>query len=468
LDNANTENKPAEPPVPEPEQAAPVASETPQPAEPAADPCRQEITVEIPADAVAEEEQSLIQQYSKQARVAGFRKGKVPASVIRSRFSQQIREELLERLVPQYFQLAVMSARHRPISSPSITNLQAEPGQDIRFTASFDVMPEFELGDYNSITVEKPDIQVSDEEVDAEIKALQERQASFDPIDEDRPLADGDFAQISFTATPKQTEAQPEGEATAKQEPKPLEPVKMDDVMVEIGSPSTVAQFSEQLRGARAGDEKEFDVSYAADFHDQRLAGKTFSYQAKVNAIKKKTLPELNDGFAKELSPEIETLDKLREAIRENMRAQRQHQAEHEAKEKLIDALIAKHEFPVPRSMVEHQIDLRLERGLRALAAQGMRTEDMRRMDFRKLRAAQHPAAVKEVKSGLLLHKIADAEKIEVTEEELNQEIASLAHHTQQSPEEVHKQLSKEGGLERIRARMRGEKALNFLYSKTG
>jgi trigger factor len=468
LDNTNTENKPAETPATEPEQAAPAGSEAAPPQEAAIDPCRQQITVEIPADVVAEEQESLVQQYSKQARVPGFRKGKVPASVVRNRFSQQIREELLERLVPQYFHLAVMSRRDKPISTPSITDLQAEPGQDIRFTASFDVMPEFELGDYKSITVEKPNIQVAEEEVEAEIKMLQERQASFDPVDEDRPLGDGDFAQVSFTATPKDAEAKPEAEAAEKKDAKPVEPVKMDDVMVEIGSPNTVAQFSEQLRGTKAGEEKDFDVAYAPDFHDQRLAGKTFSYHVKVNAVKKKTLPELNDDFAKELSPEIETLEKLREAIRENMREQRQHQAEHEAKEKLIDALIQKHEFPVPRSMVEHQIDLRLERGLRALAAQGMRTEDMRRMDFRKLRAAQQPAAVKEVKSGLLLHKIADAENIQVTEEEMTREIASLAHHTQQTPEEVHKQLGKDGGLERIRARLRGEKALNFLYSKAG
>ena len=466
MDNTNTENKPSETSAPQPEQVTVAGAETAAPAEAASDPCRQQITVEIPFDVVAEEQESLVQQYSKQARVPGFRKGKVPPGVVRNRFSEQIREELLERLVPQYFRIAVLSSGYKPISTPSITNLQAEPGQDIRFTASFDVMPEFQLGDYKSITVEKPDIQVTAEEVDAEIKMLQERQASFDPVNEDRPLADGDFAQISFTATPKETEPHPEGEAAVKKEAKPVEPVKMDDIMVEIGSPTTVAEFSEQLRGARTGEEKDFEVAYGPDFHDQRLAGKTFSYHVKINAIKKKTLPELNDDFAKELSAEIETLEKLREVVRENLRQQRQHQAEHEAKEKLIDALVQKHEFPVPRSMVEHQIDLRLERGLRALAAQGMRTEDMRRMDFRKLRAAQQPAAVKEVKSGLLLHKIADAENIQITEEELNREIASLAHDTQQTPEEVHKQLSKDDGLERIRARMRGEKALNFLYSK--
>jgi trigger factor len=422
--------------------------------------------VEIPAEEVAEQEQAMVQEYSKQARVPGFRKGKVPAGVVRTRFADQLRQDLLERLVPQYFRVAVMSGGYQPISAPSITDLHAEPGQAIRFTASFDVMPQFELGDYKSVKVEKPNIQVPDADVDAEIKALQERQASFDPVNEDRALEDGDFAQVSFTATPKVSDAEPG--AAEKKATQPVEPVKMDDVMVEIGSPTTVAQFSENLRGLKAGEEKEFEVSYANDFHDRRLAGKSFSYHVKVNAIKRKSLPDVNDDFAKELSPEIETLEKLREMIRENLREQRQHEAEHEAKEKLIDALIEKHDFPVPRSMVDHHVGLRLERGLRALAAQGMKTEDMRRLDFRKLRAAQEPAAIKEAKSGLLLHKIADAENIQISDEELNNEIVSLAYHTQQTPEDVRKELSKDDGLERIRARLRGEKALNFLYSNAG
>ncbi|HKT52378.1 MAG TPA: trigger factor [Candidatus Angelobacter sp.] len=451
-------------------ESGPVGAETAsqEGAPPADDPCRQQVTVEIPAEEVAEREEALVQQYSKQARVPGFRKGKVPASVVRNRFAEQLREELLERLVPEYFRVAVMSGGYRPISAPSITDLKANPGEAIRFTASFDVMPEIQLGDYKEIKIEKPNVQISDEDVEAEIKALQERQASFDPVEEDRALVDGDFAQVAFTATPKEDEAAKEGAPQQPKQAKPAEPVKMDDVLVEIGSPTTVPEFSQHLRGAKAGEEKEFEVTYASDFHDRRLAGKTFSYHVKVNSIKKKSLPELNDDFAKELSPEIETLDKLREMIRENLREQRQHEAEHDAKEKLIDALIEKHDFPVPRSMVEHHIGLRLERGLRALAAQGMRKEDMKRMDFRRLSAAQEPAAIKEAKSGLLLHKIADAENIQVSDEELDREITSLAYHTQQSPDDVRKQLTQEDGMERIRARLRGEKALNFLYEQAG
>jgi len=454
LDNENTEKKAIEGDQPEqPGEGTATAV--------AEDPCRQQITVEIPADVVAEEQESIVQQYAKQARVPGFRQGKVPASVVKSRFADQIKEQMLENLVPQYFRVAVMSGGYKPISSPHISDLKADPGEAIRFTASFDVMPEFELGNYKTIKIEKPNIEVSDDEVEHEIKHLQDQQASFDPVEEERALQDGDFAQVSFEAAPKQPESA-EGEQKPEQA---TEPVRMDEVMVEIAGPSTVAEFTENLRGANAGDERTFDVVYPAEFHDQRLAGKTLSYKVKVNAIKKKTLPELNDAFAKELSPEIETMGKLREVIKENLRSHRQHEADHQGKEQLIDQLVSTHEFPVPSSMIEHQIDLRLERGLRALASQGMRPEDMKRLDFRKLRLGQREAAVKEVKSGLLLHKIADAENIQVSDEELDQELFTLAQQTQQSPDEVKQQLSKEQGLDRIRARMRGEKALNFLYS---
>lgn len=460
MDNVKTENKPAEAPE------ATVASTEPDPAQSGSgqaieDPyaaCRREITVEIPADVVEEERDQVVKAYTKQARVPGFRQGKVPESVVKNRFADKIQEDLLESLVPQYFRVAVMQSGHQPISAPSITDLKAEPGQPIVFTAHFDVMPEFELGDYKSISVEKSEATVTDEQVEAELQKLRESQASYDAISEERGARDGDFAQVSFQAQPKEDVAKPEGEKA--------KPVQMDEVLVEIGGANTIAEFSENLRGMKPGEERSFDVNYPAEFHDPRLAGKSLSYQVKMAALKKKTMAELNDAFVKELNPEFTGVDDLKQRIKENLEHQLFHQVEHAAKEKLIETLIEKHEFPVPQSMVEHHIDLRLERGLRALAAQGMKTEDMRRMDFKRLRAAQREAATKEVKSGILLHRIADAENIEVSDEELDQELMTLAQQTNQMPEEVKKQLSQDNGLDRIRARMRGEKALNFLYHR--
>jgi len=454
----------------------------PPPMDPA---CRREVEVEIPAEVVSRQQDAIVQQYAKQARVPGFRKGKVPASVVRNKFSSEITSEVVESLVPQYFREAVLKAGHRPISQPSIYGLEFTPGETMKFKAAFEVLPDFELGSYDEIKIEKPEIKVTDEEVDAEIQQLQERQASFDPVNEERGAEKGEFVQVSFEARPKGAEPEAANAANAESaegpgakpgdaagegggDAAPNQPVEMEDVLVEIGGANTIPEFTEHLGGAKAGEERSFEVNYPEDFYDKRLAGLTFHYQVKVNAIKKKSLPEMNDDFAKELSQEFKTIDDLKARIRENLVLQRKHQTEHQAKEQLIEQLVAKHDFPVPRSLVEHQIDLRLERGLRALAAQGMKTEDMRRMDFSRLRAGQREAATKEVKSNVLLAKIAIQEKIQVSDEDLEREIAAMAQQMQQPVEEVKKRLAQDNAVDRLRERMRSEKALNFLYERAG
>jgi trigger factor len=464
----------------------------PPPMDPA---CKREIEVEIPADVVAKHQETRVRQYSRQARIPGFRKGKVPASMVRNRFSSEITSDVVEQLVPQYFREAVVKGGFRPVSQPHIYGLEFTPGEPIKFKAAFEVLPEFDLGDYKAIKVEKPDVTITDEQIDHEIKLLQDKQASFDPVDEERGAENGEFVQVSFEARPKNLaddepeaedaegkSAEAEGakaaessessvskETGAAESPlqKDAQPVQMEEVLVEIGGANTIPEFTKNLAGAKAGEERSFEVSYPEDFYDKRLAGMVFDYKVKVNAIKKKTLPELNDEFAKELSPDFQNLGDLKQRFRENMEAELKHKTEHETKDKLIEELLAKHDFPVPRSMVEHQIDLRLERGLRALAAQGMKTEDMRRMDFGRLRAAQQEFAVKEVKSSVLLAKIAIKENIHVSDEELDREIDAMAAQMQQPVDEVKKRLTEDNAVERLRDRMRSEKALNLLYSNS-
>ena len=455
----------------QPREAHDHAPQGPPPMDPA---CKREISVEIPADVVSQQQEAIVQQYSKQARIPGFRKGKVPASMVRNRFANEITSDLVESLVPRYFREEVTKGGYRPVSQPHIYGLEFTPGEPLRFKAAFEVLPEFELGDYSSIKVEKPQVKVSEEEIDTEIRKVQERQASFDPVNDDRGAESGEFVQVSFEAMPKAPENEKTGTTAEDASPssesaepgKVAQPVQMDEVLVEIGGANTIPEFSEHLTRAKAGEERSFDVSYPNDFYDKRLAGQVFHYKVKVNAIKKKTLPELNDDFAKELSPDFQTLEDLKQRFRENMEHELEHKAEHDAKDRLIEELIAKHDFPVPRALVEHQIDLRLERGLRALAAQGMKTEDMRRMDFGRLRAGQMEAAVKEVKSSVLLAKIAIKENLQVSDDELEREIAAMAQHMQQPVEEVKKKLAQDNAVERLRDRMRSEKALNLLYSK--
>lgn len=436
--------------------------------------CVRQVDVEIPADVVSKQWDSTVQRYSKVARVPGFRKGKVPPTIVRNRFAEEIRKDVLESLAPEYFRQAVIKEGFRPISSPEIHSLEMEAGNPIRFKAAFEILPDIQLGNYQDIKVAVPEVQVTDEDVDAELKQIQERQASFDPVDDDRPLQDGDFAQISFKAEPKAAavEAKPEEksestEASSNAKEKATEPVQMDEVLVEIAGANTLPEFSDNLRGARPGEERTFEVAYPPEHQEQNLAGKTFSYTAKVNAIKKKSTPELNDEFAKELSQEFQTLDDLKKRLREGIQGERQHKALVESRDNLLNQLTETHDFPVPETLIRRQIDFRLEQWLRGLAAQGVRAEDMKRMDFKRLRASQRDAATREVKANLLLEKIAEAENIQVSDEELTKEIQLLAQQSKQTPEAVQQKLTQEGAMDRLRNRIRTDKALRFLYNKS-
>jgi len=459
--------------------------------------CTREVSIEIPAAEVKKATDTVAKRFQKLAKIPGFRAGKVPESIVRSRFAEDIRSEVIEQLLPKYYQQAVEKENLKPVSQPYVTDLKFEEGKPVTFKAEFEVLPEITPKDYKTIPVERQDTGVNDDEVEDALKHLQEQHASFEPID-DRELKDGDFAQVSFVgkalgaksfldkkkalaekkgepATEHRSETtDPLGKASAEVgdtisqavEEEVNKPVEVNDVMVEIGGPNTVKDFSENLRGAKPGDEKSFEVAYPDDFADQRLAGQVMHYTVKVQAVKKKVRPELNDDFAKELG-EFSTVDELRQRIRENMEAEKKHGIEHTAKEKLVDELVKRNDFPVPQTLVDRQIDTRLERGLRALAQQGMREQDMKKLNFARLREGQKEAAIREVKASLLLDKIAELENIQVSDEELDHEIESAAQQSQQTLESVRARLEKDGAIERIKDRMRNEKALDFLYRQS-
>jgi trigger factor len=417
---------------------------------------KREISVEIPAAEVTRETDLQIQRYQKSARLPGFRAGHVPASIIRQRFGDGLKNDVIEALIPKYFRREAEKQGLIPVSQPRVTDLHMHDGEPLRFKASFEVLPEIQVEGYRDLRADKPEIVVTDEEVEQALASVREQHATYTTI-EGRALAEGDFAQASMDGKPK-------GEQDTKDAAS--NPVHMDDVLIEIGGKNTVPEFSQNLTGASAGEERTFDVSYAEDISDKRLAGKTFVYTVKVNGIKQKSLPELNDDFAKELG-EFTSLEQVRKQIRENMDAERRHTAEREAKDKLVAELVKRNDFEVPESLVDRQIDLRLERGLRALAAQGMKMEDLKKMDLPRLRAGQRDQAVNDVKSSLLLERIAELEKIEVSDEEVSRELEALAKQSKQTSEAVRARLTEDGGLDRIRMRIRSEKTLDFLYHQS-
>ncbi len=413
--------------------------------------CVREVKIEAPVEEVDKTFARVLKEYKKYAKIPGFRAGKVPESVVKRRFAEQIKKDVVESLLPERFQAAIAAAGVVPVSQPQLTNLTLEEGKALDGTAVFEIVPAFSLDGYQEVTVPKPTVEATEEEFQQEIKQLRESRATVEPVEEDRPLVDGDWAQISYAGQVKDAED--------------AAPLAGQDALVEIGGAETLAAFTEALRGSKVGQELQVEVTYPAEYTENNLAGKTVAYNIEVKSIKKRILPELNDEFAKELG-EYENLAALESRIREHLLATKQRQSEQEVREALFAALNAKYQFPVPEALVQQQVDARLDRGLRALAQQGMNADMMRKLDFGRLRAAQRDSAVHEVKTSLLLDRIADAENLTVSDEELDREIYMAALQQREPVETLKARLTQDGGLARIREQLRREKTASLLYQR--
>jgi trigger factor len=417
--------------------------------------CTRELVLDIPAEDVSKAFHGVIRNYQKYAKLPGFRPGKVPESVIRRRFATEIRKEVIDGLLPERFNQGVRDLGVKPVGQPQVTELTVDDGQPLHVKAVFEFVPDFSIEGYKDVTVDKPSVAITEEEFANEIEQLRESRATIEPVEEDRALVDGDWAQISYTG---QVEEGAELDPAA-------EPIVGEDSMVEIGGKDTVEAFTTALRGAKPGQELKAEVIYPADYAEPKLAGKTEAYDVTVKAIKKRIVPELNDDFAKELGS-YESLAELENKVREHMADRKRHSVEGETKDRLFAALTERFTFPVPESMVQDQIDARLDRGLRALAAQGMNTEQMRKLDFGRLRTAQRDSAMAEVKASILLDRIADAENIVISEEEMDRELHLAALQSRESVDVLRQRLTDDGGLARIREQLKREKTANLLYER--
>ena len=423
-----------------------------------------EIEVEVPADEVAKAYRTVTKRYQKLARIPGFRSGKVPESLVRSKFAKELRQEVLEALVSERFRSAIVERKLQPVSEPQLLDLQLADGEPLRFKAAFEVMPEFDVAGYDAVRVEKPDVALTDEEFELELGRALESQATVEPVEEDRELADGDWAEIQFRGEIKPLAQTVTEEGVTATEP-PAEPITGENVLIEIGGKNTLPAFNDALRGQKVGQELTFEVEYPADFGDRRLAGQTVGYDVTVKAIKRKIYPERDAELAKQLGGN-ETWEEFAGQLRERAASRKRSSLEANAKNKMLDELVGRYHFPVPESFVQRRVDERLERGLRALAQQGMKAEDMRKLDFGRLRAAQRQEAEREVRASLVVDRIADAEGVAVSDEELDGEVLMLSIQTREPYETLRERLAKDGGLGRLREEMRREKTSSVLYEK--
>ncbi|HEV2490860.1 MAG TPA: trigger factor [Candidatus Acidoferrales bacterium] len=410
--------------------------------------CRREIELEIPAENVQKATEKVARDLARVARIPGFRPGKAPVTLIRRRFAEEIKGEVLESLVPEFLEKELTEKKLSPVTQPQVDKVDFSQEGPLKFRATFEVLPEFELGDYKSLEAEVEAIEVGDTEVNKTLDEMRERQASFVPV-EGRAARDGDFAQLKIMATPA-------GGG---------EPIRADNVSCHIGAEETLEAFTENLRGASVGETRRFESKYPDDYQDPKLAGKTFHYAVEIRAIKEKKLPELDDEFVKELGEGAggaKTLEELRGKIREQLNSARDEQQEGQTREKILEELIKRHDFPAPEALVEHQMNARLERVVRSLAAQGVDPRAVN-VDWVSLRQRQRERALRDVKAEILLDRIATAENLEVSEEELAKEIEALAQRSGESAAVLRARLTKQGALDRMKSKLRSDKAIELL-----
>jgi trigger factor len=411
--------------------------------------CKREIELEIPAANVTKATDKVAREFARHARIPGFRPGKAPVTLIRRRFADDIQGEVLQSLVPEYLEKALDEKKMIPVTRPEVDKVEFKEGEPLKFRAVFEVLPEFELGDYKNIEVQIDPVEAGEAQVDKAIDEMRERSATFVPV-EGRAAKDGDFVLMKLSGTPV-------GEG---------EPVEADNIMCHVGAEETLESFTENLRGANAGETKKFRTEYPADYPDEKLKGKTYDYVVEVQAVKEKKLPEVNDDFAKEVAGEaagISTLPEMRKKILENLAASKEQQQSGQAKDRILEDLVKKHDFPVPQALVEHQMDIRLERAVRTLSAQGVDPRTVN-VDWKAMRNGQQDRAVNDVKAELLLDRIATAEKIDATDEDIEKELELLAENSGESATALRARLTKQGSLDRMKSKLRSDKTIDWLY----
>jgi len=407
--------------------------------------CKHEIELTIPAADVAGETDKVTEKIRGRAHLKGFRPGKAPASLIRSQFGSDIRQEVLEAVIPKFLKAACERENLVPVSQPSVKDLHYHEGEELHCKVEFEVEPEIVLKEVRGLAVEYSEPVVTDADVDARIEEIRQSRAEYVNIDP-RPAQDGDHALVSMESV-----AGVEGP-----------PIRQDEINIEIGHADTFVAFSEALRGAEPGDEREAEIEYPENYAEPKLAGRKVRFRLTLTSLRRKELPELNDEFAKDLG-DFQSLDELRDEIRKRTYGEREYVAQTKAKNDLVDKLVEMHEFPVPDVYVDQQLQTNVENQLRNLASQGVDVSKLK-LDWAKLRESQRDRAVKDVKASLLLDKLANIESIHVTQDEVDQQVQQVARQEREPVAAVRKRLQEDGTLRRIAGRIRTEKTLSFLF----
>ena len=412
---------------------------------------RKNLVVEIPSTVVDAEIDKVSRDYSKAARIPGFRPGKVPAKIVRQRFRDQILHDVAHGLIPRAVDEALRERGVEPVDTPDIRDVVVEEGQPLKFTATFDTVPAIDPGEYTTVQLRRVQKSVDEAAVDEALSKLRERSARYEPV-ENRGIQIGDSVLMDLVRT-----AHGGSEADAKSD-------SHENVTVDIGGQANPPGFDDELKGLTSGTPKTFDIRYPDDYTIKELAGTTVTYDVTIKAVRKRTVPQLDDDFAKDVG-DFESLAALRQRIREDLEHEKKDESDRELRADMMKQLAARVPFEVPHALLDREIDRRVEEFVRRLIDQQidpMRTN----INWEEFRERQRDAAAEAVRGALVLDEVARRENLTVSDADVDAEIARYAERTGRTPAAVRARLDKEGGIGRLYSGLRRERAIDFLLSR--
>jgi trigger factor len=405
--------------------------------------CKRNIAVEIPAQEVDQEVDQIARDYARNIKVPGFRPGKVPLNIIRQRFSSDLLKDATQKIIERIWKDAIAEHKLAPLAQPIVKDVDNKPGDPLKFTLSFEILPTLEVKDYKGVPVTLDSSSISDDSMNQAIENLREQHAQFVPVDGE--ARDGLY--LTLTVDGQFEEAS--------------KPVHDEEVTMIVGHPQTNVDFSNNLRGARTGETRTFEVSYPEDYHRQKFAGKKVHYTVFVKDIKEKQLADLNDEFAKDIGSE--SLGVLRNKVRDDLVTQARQNAEKKAREALLDTIVQGQTLEVPECLVQDELEAQAHRLATNLAYQGIDLNQTS-IDWKKILEEERPRAEQSVRRALFLDAIARQEGIEVTAAEVESELEKLAAGAGRSAAALRAQLEKEERIQSFEQHLRQNKALDFIY----
>ena len=445
--------------------------------------CKKQLKLEIPVEAVNAAIDKAATVYARQVSIPGFRPGHAPKSVVKTRFRKELRDEAVSQLLPESVQQAITENDLKVLGEPAMNEFNFGDDGSINATITVSVRPEFELPDYKGLPLTKRVYKIRDEDIEERLQRLREMHAEMAPV-EDRDAQDGDTLSVTLIGRfEAKANGADEGEAPDAAEADPAQPdaavdakaeealdagkadeVIEEDVEITLGAKGVLKEFTEALTGARSGDFREFSVEYPREYKPERFAGRKVNYSANVTAVRVKELPAIDDDFAHSVDEEFQTAADLRANIREQLEHAGNHRTEEELREAALEALLKPHQFAVPEFLLESQLNVRFQSLLNSLYRSGINPEQMQ-LDWANIRQTQRDRAERDVRGLFVLDRIGEAENLEVSDEEINQEIEGIAASRGESVAATKARLTKEHRLDSIKEQVRHQKALDLVIA---